>query len=244
MPVDDRAFGRPDHDGVGQHGKVDRHHDRASGRAERDPPDAAGRDQPAAFGRHQLADEPHVGRVAVTGRHVRAPAEQRGRRGPQRRGELPERGRGRPGWVPLQVLQVAQAQPGARRHLRLAQVQFGPSLRDPPAQIAGVGRGRPPVVVVAGLRPGHGVNAHRDRGAVRAPLHLLGYVSMPGGDAALTSPTLSWAKPGRQCPPPCLSGTFVHRAPPQPTAGDGPVSQGPPALAPAERRGHAGHSDD
>jgi hypothetical protein len=68
-----------------------------------------------------------------------APAEQRSRRGPQRRGELPERGRGRPGRVPLQVLQVAQAQSGAGCHLRLAQVQFGPSLRDPPAQVAGVG---------------------------------------------------------------------------------------------------------
>jgi hypothetical protein len=61
VPVDDRALGHPDHDGAGQHGEVDRHHDRARGRAERDPPDAAGRDRPAAFGRHQLADEPHVG---------------------------------------------------------------------------------------------------------------------------------------------------------------------------------------
>src|SRR5204862_259481 len=54
VPVDDRALGRPDHDGVGQHGEVDRHHDRAGARAERDPPDTAGRDEPAALGRHQL----------------------------------------------------------------------------------------------------------------------------------------------------------------------------------------------
>jgi len=41
-----------------------------------------------------------------------------------------------------------------------------------------------------------------------------------------------------------VSGTFVHRAPPRPTAGDGPAGQGPPALVPAEKRGQAGYSDD
>ena len=79
---------------------------------------------------------------------------------------------------------------------------------------------------------------------LRTPLHLLGYVSVPGGGAALASPTLSRAKPGRQCPPPRPAGTLVHRMPPRPTTGDGPVSQGPPALVPAQRRGQAGHSDD
>ena len=57
----------------------------------------------------ELADDPQVGRAALAGRHVRAAAEQRGRRGPQRGGELPERGRAGPGRVPLQVLQVSQA---------------------------------------------------------------------------------------------------------------------------------------
>ena len=50
-----------------------------------------------AFGRPELADDPQGGRArAVSGRHVRAPAEQRGRRGLQGRRELPERRRGGP----------------------------------------------------------------------------------------------------------------------------------------------------
>jgi hypothetical protein len=47
MTVDDRALGRPDHEGVGQHGEIDGQHDRARARIERDPTDAAGGDRPA-----------------------------------------------------------------------------------------------------------------------------------------------------------------------------------------------------
>ena len=139
VPVDDRALSRPDHDGVGQHGEVDRDDHRAVQRPERDPADPAGRDQPTALGRPELADDPQVGGTdTVPGRHAGASAEERGRRGLQGGRELPELRRGGPGRVALQVLQVPQVQPGARGHLHLAQVQFGASLRDPLAEVARV----------------------------------------------------------------------------------------------------------
>src|SRR5205814_5999897 len=65
--------------------------------------------------------------------------------------------------------------------------------------------------------------------------HLLAYIGAPGGDAVLTSPTLSRVKPGRQCPPACLSGTFVHRTPPPP--GGGPWSGRPGTAGPGPGRG-------
>jgi len=67
MTVDDRALGRPDHEGVGQHGEIDQQHDRARARIERNPPDAAGRDQPTALGQPELADDPQVRWAALAG---------------------------------------------------------------------------------------------------------------------------------------------------------------------------------
>ena len=173
-----------------------------------------------------------VGRGALAGRHVRAPAEQHGGRGPQRGGELPERGRAGPGRVPFHVLQVTQAQPGARRHLRLAQVKFGAPLCDPPAQVARVGGGRPAVVFVPGSRPGYGVNGHRYRDALRGTASPPRLFQRVRRGFTPPSPTLSRVKPGGECPPPRPDGTFVHRCRAGPWSG-WPGTSGPGSDAAA-----------
>src|ERR1035441_9517612 len=159
----------------------------------------------------------------------RAGPEQRGRRGLQRRGERPQRGRAGPGRIPLQVLQVPQAHPGARGDLGLTEPQLGPAQRDALAQVTWVGRRRPARCLSLLLGsfsfysfwPGYILNGHRDRGVTspvaagpRTPLHLLGSLGYRmRGRRLRTSPSLSRPEPGREWPWPCPAGTFVsHQA--------------------------------
>jgi hypothetical protein len=72
-----------------QHGEVDRKDDRPRGRAERNPPDTARYDQPTALSRLELGQHLLARRAASPRRNLGASAEQRGRRGVQRGGELP-----------------------------------------------------------------------------------------------------------------------------------------------------------
>src|SRR6266702_4004471 len=172
---------------------------------------------PGAISRRHSAGRSLLMTRMLARRRGCAGAEERGRRGLQGGGELPERERARPGRVPLQVLHVPQAQSGARCHLRLAQVQFRTPQRDPLAQVARVRRRRPPACLVLRFGPGYVINGHRIAAPAARP--GLGAASPPRlcqlscRVSTRTSSTLTRAKPGGEWPPARPAGTFVHRTP-------------------------------
>ena len=148
---DQRTGAGPQHDGAGYQEVVHRQDHQPGDGGEGEPAEAARREQPVALGqaeRFELADR--AGTAA--GRRVAAGAEQRGRRGAQCRRQPPQRARVRLAGEALQVLQVAAVDRRALGHLAEAEPQFGPPRRQPPAEVAGIGRRRP--VVRIPRRPG------------------------------------------------------------------------------------------
>ena len=211
--------------------------DRTGGRAEGDPADAARRDQPTAFGRRERFQHRRAGGATAPGRDLPARAEQRGRRGLQRRGELAQRGRAGPGRVPLQVLQVAQAHPGAGGHLGLARAAArrgaarlacsghqGQAATARPVLLTGSPFSGPLVPCLDMYLTVIGIAASPDPVAAgpRTPLHLLGSLrlcAMPGRRPAHRQPRqagawwrVALATSGRDVGPPRSVDRDLQRA--------------------------------
>ena len=188
------------------------------------PPGAISRRHSAGV---SVSQHRRPGGAPASRRHLPARAEQSGRRGLQRRGELAQRGRGRagPGTAPGTPGTAGSSRPGRppapgsgrssarRRATRL--------LRSPGS--GGDGQEGSASCVRArfrpqGSRPGYGLNGHRDRGVADparawppAPLHLLGsltcvrscrapHTDQPGQDGAWRRVAL--ATSGRDVRPP------------------------------------------
>ena len=167
----------PDHDRARHHGEVDREHDRTRDRAERDPPDAARRDQPTALGGHELgrsrAARPY-GRIRVAP-GPRRPAGRPAWSAARRRAGAARYRLGRAGYrstysryrrlIPARAATCAllRCSSARRRATRL--------LRSPGS--GGDGQDSPRGVPLApsspsglpGLLPGYVTHAHRDHGA-------------------------------------------------------------------------------
>ena len=238
VTVDRGALAGPDHDRARHHGEVDREHDRARDRAERDPPDAARRDQPAALGRQELGYDGRADQAAVSRWHLDPGAQQGGRRGPQRGGQLAQVGGvwAGPGISPRIPGTAGSSRPGRRPAPWSGAV---PRVAGPPAC-----SGHPDRVVTArSVRyalircqlPGRWTfwvcssrssgSRRRRPGPGRGRRFTSSVLSAVMEALASHNVSLSGAKPGGEWPRTCPAGTLVRRGPraaPDPATGYGP----------------------